>query len=255
MGLSIVSLPVIAISNESTVLSDAQLQAVIPALQKQVTNDFRAFYSIDATLEWLPHGAALTPGWWQIVVLDDPDQAGALGYHELSSQGTPLGKVFAKLGIENKSSWTITISHELLEMLGDPDINLCAQSDDGRIFAYEVCDPVEADNLGYFIDDVLVSDFVTPKWFQPSAFGSVYSFKENIKGPYQIAIDGYISVYDGRSASWHQISGRGRYQMTGDATGDIYCATTLSKVTHPIPVGSRRSRRSLHKSDWQRSAR
>lgn len=231
------SLPVIAISNESTVLTDAQVQAVIPAMQKQVTNDFRAFYSIDATLEWLPHGAALTPGWWQIVIVDDPEQAGALGFHELSSQGTPLGKVFAKLDIENKSSWTVTISHELLEMLGDPDINLCAQSGDGKIYAYEVCDPVEADNLGYLIGDVLVSDFVTPKWFQPSSFGSVYSFKESVNASFQLAKNGYISVYDSRHG-WSQLN-----------------SARASRLVDSPPVGSRRHRRELLKSDWHRSAR
>lgn len=246
------SLPVIAISNESTVLTDAQVQAVIPALQKQVTNDFRAFYGIDATLEWLPHGAALTPGWWQIVVLDDPDQAGALGYHELSSQGTPLSKVFAKLDIENKSSWTVTISHELLEMLGDPDINLCAQSDDGKIYAYEVCDPVESDELGYEIDGVLLSDFVTPKWFQPSAFGNVYSFKEHVSASFQLAKGGYISVFDPKRG-WMQVEDR--LTWINPAMGSLTQAITFYTEETPIPTGSRRSRRSLPRSYWHRSVR
>ena len=57
---------------------------------------------------------------------DNPDQAGALGYHEITSQGTPLGKVFAKLDLQSGASWTVTLSHELLEMLADPWINWCA---------------------------------------------------------------------------------------------------------------------------------
>jgi hypothetical protein len=99
---------------------------------------------------------------FQIVLTDDPDQAGALGYHEMTRNGTPLGKVFAGLDIRSGSSWTVTLSHELLEMLADPWINWCAEGSDGRIYALEVCDAVESDSLGYEIDGVLVSDFIGP---------------------------------------------------------------------------------------------
>ena len=67
-----------------------------------------------------------------------------------------------------EASWTVTLSHELLEMLADPWINWCAQGDDGKIYALEVCDAVEADRMGYEIDGVLVSDFITPSWFEPT---------------------------------------------------------------------------------------
>jgi len=90
------SLPVIAITNASTCLSDVQVETMLPALQKQVSNDFRAYWEIDCTLSFLPHDQTLTEGWWQIVVVDNPDQAGALGYHELTGQGAPLGKNFCQ---------------------------------------------------------------------------------------------------------------------------------------------------------------
>jgi hypothetical protein len=121
------SLPVIAITNASTCLTDSQVEAAIPALQHQVSLDFNAYWDLDCQLSFLPEGEALTPGWWQISVTDDPDQAGALGYHEMTSRGTPLGKVFARLDPQSGASWTVTLSHELLEMLADPWINWCAQ--------------------------------------------------------------------------------------------------------------------------------
>ncbi len=86
------SLPTIAITNESTCLSDAQVQAVIPSLQWQVTQHFNAYWNLDCSLKFLPRTEQLTEGWWQIVVTDDPDQAGALGYHELTNAGAPLGR-------------------------------------------------------------------------------------------------------------------------------------------------------------------
>jgi len=38
----------------------------------------------------------------------------------VTSEGTPLGKVFAGLDLRSASSWTVTLSHELLEILTDP---------------------------------------------------------------------------------------------------------------------------------------
>src|SRR5579872_2857747 len=153
------SLPVIAVTNASTCLTDEQVGAALPALQRQVSADFKAYWEVDCQLVFLPRSEALTAGWWQISVTDNPDQAGALGYHELTSRGTPLGKVFAGLDLRSGASWTVTLSHELLEMLADPWINWCAQGDDGKVYALEVCDAAEADALAYRIDGELVSDF------------------------------------------------------------------------------------------------
>ncbi len=90
-------LPVIAITNVSTCLTDAKVEAVLPALKKQVSDDFKAYWEQECTLSFLPKGQPLTAGWWQIIISDNPDQAGALGYHELTCAGAPLGKVFASL--------------------------------------------------------------------------------------------------------------------------------------------------------------
>ena len=40
-------LPVIAITNASTCLTDSQVEAVLPALQKQVSDDFKAVRQTD----------------------------------------------------------------------------------------------------------------------------------------------------------------------------------------------------------------
>jgi hypothetical protein len=226
------SLPVIAITNASTCLTDAQVEAAIPALQRQVSLDFRAYWDLDCQLILLPKNDALTSGWWQISVIDNPDQAGALGYHELTIHGTPLGKVFAGLDIQSGGSWTVTLSHELLEMLADPWINWCAQGSDGKVYALEVCDAVEADELGYQIDGVLVSDFITPAWFEPTQ-GDRVDFKQRISKPLQLAAGGYISVLNA-GGKWTQIAAKGAVS---------------------IPAGSRRQRRAMPKEGWRRSLR
>ncbi len=80
------------------------IKATLPVLQRQVSQDFKEFWNIDCSLAFLPSDQPLVRGWWQIVIRDNPDQAGALGYHELSRFCTPLGKVFAGLDIKSGSS-------------------------------------------------------------------------------------------------------------------------------------------------------
>lgn len=244
-------LPVIAITNQTTVLTDDQVKAVIPALQRQVTEHYKAYWQQDATLNFIAKGDPLPAGWWELVVIDDPDLAGALGYHDLSSQGTPLGKVFAKLDLESGQSWTVTMSHELLEMLGDPWIYTCAADDSGKVYALEVADAVEADELGYEIDNVLVSDFVTPKWFSDAVEGDRYSFQKHVAKPFELALGGYISVLgpDG----WGQITAErlGAVPLHMLRMHDLSAAGVTYKRA---PEGSRRQRRT-NKLTWRRSER
>ena len=227
-------IPIIAVTNVSTCVTDAEVEAVLPALQKQVSDDFKAYWEQDCTLSFLSKDLPLASAWWQIVITDNPDQAGALGYHELTSLGTPLGKVFAKLDLQSGSSWTVTLSHELLEMLADPWINWCAMGSYSKIYSLEVCDAVEADELGYQIDGVLVSDFVTPAWFEPTCADRL-DFKKQVSKELELARGGYISIFDPTSG-WTQI----------DARGD---------GGPRLMPGSRRQRRKLIRPAWRRSER
>lgn len=228
------TLPVIAITNASTSLTDVQVEAVLAALQKQVSNEFKGYWELDCVVDFVPRTQPLTEGWWQIVVLDNADQAGALGYHELTNQGTPLGKIFAKIDLDSGSSWTVTLSHELLEMLADPWINWCAVGRDSKIYALEVCDAVEADNLGYVIDGVLVSDFVTPAWFEPTCADRL-DFKQHVTKQLELARGGYISIFD-PTAGWTQIDAKG------------------GPGPRILP-GTRRQRRKMIRESWRRSSR
>src|SRR5579864_4698159 len=147
----------ISVINESTVLADADIAPAVAALKKQVTNDFRPVWGVDAELTMIGKTSQPPAGSWWLVILDDSDQAGALGYHDLTSEGLPLGKVFAATDLKFGSNWTVTASHELLEMLADPNINLTvfvqSGSAAGRLYAYEVCDACENDQFGYLIGD------------------------------------------------------------------------------------------------------
>ena len=56
------SLPVIAVTNASTCLSDEQVEAAIPALQQQVSLDFKAYWDLDCQLVCVPKDQALRTG-------------------------------------------------------------------------------------------------------------------------------------------------------------------------------------------------
>src|SRR5690348_1485515 len=90
----------IAILNESTVVTDAEVQSWIPALQTQVTDHFCPAWGFGATLTFVPKSERPPPDAWQIAVLDNSDQAGALGYHDLTADNLPLAKVFAKSDLQ-----------------------------------------------------------------------------------------------------------------------------------------------------------
>ncbi len=239
-----ISVAVINATSDDTVVSDAQAEAVVEALQRQVHDDFAPAWSIDADLTFVPRGGAISKGVWWLSLLDTSDQASALGYHDLTADGLPLGKVFAQTDKINGQSWTCTASHELLEMLADPDIDLWAfphqDATDDRFYAYEVCDPCEADNIGYQIDTTLVSDFVFPAWFEAYHLpGSTQFDRQNkITAPFQIAPGGYALVYDvSTGTGFHQIFG-------GDEPTSSYQRPR---------VGSRRERRILQRAQWLRS--
>ncbi len=222
----------IAVINSSTVVDDEAVLQVIKALQIQVVRDFAPVWGINADLRFITKGSKPTDNEWWLVILDNSDQAGALGYHDLTSQGLPLGKVFAKSDMDYGESWSVTASHELLEMLGDPNINLTVfeeSGNGGRLYAYEVCDACESEKFGYKIGNILVSDFVFPSWFESfQKQGTRFDQQNKITKPFQLLPGGYIGIYD-------ITAGTGWTQLTADK---------LNFRSRP-PVGSRRERRTI----------
>jgi hypothetical protein len=239
----------ISIINRCTLLTDAEVERVVPALQTQVARDFAPIWGVDAKLTFVPHHKRAPRDHWWLVLLNTSDEAGDLGYHDLTNAGLPLGKVFVKSDLDAGDSWTNTISHELIEMLGDPDLTLCAEvmrrDEEGRfigtwLVAYELCDACEADKFGYKIDNVLLSDFVTPQFFETfwREGQAQFDFRNHIKLPLQILEDGYLSVkHESGSRGWQEIGPPKqpcRYQGRPR-------------------VGSRRERRRIPRDQWLNS--
>jgi|HubBroStandDraft_1064217.scaffolds.fasta_scaffold183351_2 hypothetical protein len=238
----------VSIFNDSTLLTDEEVQRVAGALQRQVSEHFAPAWGLGATLTFAPKGKRPAPGTWWLAVLDTADQAGALGYHDATAEGLPMGKVFAKTDLDNHLSWSVTLSHELLEMLVDPDLNLTSFVQDtaktGKLYAYEVCDPVEDDQFGYAIDGVSVSNFVLPAYFQgrSAAKGARLDFGGHLTGAAPTLLSGgHIGEFDvGRATGWTQ--------LTAATEGQPH----RGHLRIPVP-GGRTERRRRPRQEWTMS--
>lgn len=206
----------LSIIDQTHHINPSLLHAAAVALNRQVTVDLPAVWAgITASVSVAPSVKALTPGAWPVFLVKKlPPGEG--GYH-LDKNNQPFAKVIASPGDE---SWTIDASHEIIEMLVDPYGNRMHTSqgiainsgdtdviDGDGVFNYlvEACDPCEANNYGYQINGILVSDFITPNFYDASVTPSTrYSFKGNLTRPRQLLPGGYIS-YQKPDNSWQQI--------------------------------------------------
>lgn len=211
-----VSPQIIGIQNLSTVLSDTDVANATAALQIQLNRDWFPVWGSTASLQFYTRSQIIPNSVWPLYVLDTSDIKGALGYHYETASGRPYGRIFAKDCIKFNSSWSLTLSHELLEMIADPHINLTVfnqySNTGGRLYAFEVCDACENDRYGYKINNILVSDFVWPSWFDAvqTAKGTRYHQTNVMTRPFQILPGGYISVFDVyKSSGWMSMSHTG----------------------------------------------
>jgi hypothetical protein len=182
----------------------SDVSRVSSALQRQATRDFRPFWEVQATVDAFPRLEDVPVGYWPMIVRADIGVPGAAGIH-LDDNGQPFAL------ITMSDSWSLTASHETLEMLADPLGNrvVPGQSphpDQGRVeFLVEVCDPSEAADFGYTVNDILVSDFYSQRYFDPvTTDGTRYSYTGAIKEPRTILSGGYVSWHDLTTNEWWQ---------------------------------------------------
>jgi hypothetical protein len=193
--------PSLILVNETTVLSDEDILPVKDALQIQLSRDLMMYWGKSSWLGFVGRNKPLPtdPSLWFLYLKDNSDEDGALGYHDRTPSGQPVGYSFVKTDIEEGASWSVTLSHELLEMIVDPWTVFASQGlYKGRIVwrALEICDPCEDDSQGYEINGIKVSDFVTPKYFQDDSKVGLYDFKGLINKPGVLLANGYQSIFD-----------------------------------------------------------
>ena len=168
--------PTISVVNFSD-LADDEVQVAIRAVNRQIQEDFAPIWG--AVWDLRLHGSAFdainidslveehVQGEGVLYIVDQSHLPGAAGYHALNGREVPYGFVF----VTDPDDWTVTLSHEALELMIDPTVNVLVPGPDPRpggggntvLHPYEVCDAVE--RTSYLIDGIRVSNFITQQWF------------------------------------------------------------------------------------------
>lgn len=194
----------LALVSEADSITAADVMRVSAALQKQAARDLTPIWEVNATVDAFGKLEDVPLGYWPILIRDNIGFAAA-GIH-LDKDGQPFALVTAG------DDWSLTASHEVLEMLVDPFGNRVVagdspKSDQGRVeFLVEVCDPSEAAEFAYTVNGILVSDFYTPHFFDPiQAPGIRYSFTGALTEPRQVITGGYLSWHEPVSDHWFQL--------------------------------------------------
>ena len=191
----------IAILNQSTLVTDADAQTMTQAVASQVQLDAAPLWDrAPAVLEFCTDASAVPAAAHGIALVDtiQHQPQGVLGFHTENHGGKLWGVVAAKPELDNggqvlTGDWSVSsmLSHEVLEMFIDPNCNLWANDGKGLAYSVEVCDPVEAPS--YTVSGVSVSNFVTPSWFDPLAASAAQFDKlGELTAPFSILKGGYL---------------------------------------------------------------
>ncbi len=194
----------LALVSESDSIDLAEVTRVAAAIDKQATRDFGPIWDVSASVHAFGTLAEVPLGYWPMIVQDDIGFSGAAGIH-LDKDGQPFALITSGPG------WSLTASHETMEMLADPFGNRTIagpsiKPGQGRVeYLVEVSDPSEGEEFAYTVNDIQVSDFYTPHFFDPvEAAGVRYSFTGALTKPRQVLKGGYLSWHEPVSDHWFQ---------------------------------------------------
>lgn len=157
-------------------------------------------------------------GYIPLVVMDDADTPGCLGYHDADPKGRAYGRAFLHM-IPNRTvlrdpsnggeSLAACLTHEFAEIFGDEYANLYA---DGPLYdpqtqrahsmvAVELGDPVQAQAYPITVGttEVDASNFVFPAWFSARCIGRKVDYLSALSMPLAIAPGGYAIVRDAKA--------------------------------------------------------
>jgi hypothetical protein len=204
---------IIGVQNLSMLVSDDEAYAMTLLANRQARDDVApAWGMLPPRVTFVPGTAMPSPGLGLdalIGILDDADQAGDLGWHTEGPGARVYGRVFARPVLENGGnaltdglSVCSVLSHECIEVLGDPACNRWAQSASGTLVAVELADPVESDSYRITIDagaekvTGTVSDFALPGWFDPADDSGKTDHCGLTTAPFEVRATGYVIVMD-----------------------------------------------------------
>jgi hypothetical protein len=187
--------PAIVIIRESTLVSDEDVARAAEACALQIRRDVEPAYGL------LPVDVVFSPdkkapaGSQVVVVFDDEAQVNELGYYDNDPrnndpkvvgirvrrpEGVSYARVFARPSVgedgkvnlfDGPQSLSCSLSHEVVEARLDRCLNRWVMGPEGRVYAFEPCDPCEGQ--AYAVPTrggpVSVANVVLAAWFDPLA--------------------------------------------------------------------------------------
>lgn len=142
-----------------TVIDQAGVRSrALVAAQRAVTAQ-----SLQVRAAWGTPCARFAAGGWPLYL----KHGGGEPRGEHYFYGRPFGLIWTSGA--TVEGWSRDFSHEVVEMLEDPTLDV-RYVHDGSSWQREIADPVE--DLGYRLDGVYVSDFVTPAWYAGASTAS-----------------------------------------------------------------------------------
>jgi hypothetical protein len=237
------------VSLTSDIPSRSVLQAAA-AVQKQITRDFTPFWGLNATVDAFEDLGSVPSDYRPVVLFGDPDEL--LGRVEVAIGERVTAELVDDFERERMSglhlnaftrqpfalvaaneAWSVVLSHEVLEMIADPYGNrlvAAAHPVDPRErvkYLLEICDPCQA--MWYPVNGVPVSDFYTPRYFEPVAVAQTrYSFTGALERPLQILEGGYLSWIDPEDSGLYRLGAGAREP---ELVADL---VQLSRSTAPL---------------------
>ena len=258
----------VALVSLTTDVPTRDLMRVAAAVQKQVTRDFYPLWGVRATVAAFGELADVPSDYHPVVVFGDPHellgrlevQIGDLNTARLNEQfeGGRLGGIHLNAFTRQPfalvlagDGWSVTASHEILEMIADPFGNRLVAAahplDPTERVKYllEVCDPCQT--MWYPVNGVEVSDFYTPRYFDPVHNpAAIYSFTGTLSRPLEILEDGYLSWIDPAGSGLYQLKGgESEPELVADIATLASTSAPLRTVVDGSPISPRLTRLTL----------
>lgn len=205
------------VSNFSSA-TDSEIANWVAAAKIQADRDVAPIWGHSVNFNIIPKGGIPNNGNWQCGFFDNTDQPGDLGWHDAGPNGEPLIKCFVKESERFGESPSITLSHEIIESIGDANANTTVKGFDnnGRpaLLFQELCDMVESNTYtigvipqgGHDPISIQVSDFVTPDWFGETPQAGIFDFLKVLNAPWKLAHGGYEQASYDNGQTWTEIN-------------------------------------------------
>lgn len=207
----------ISVVNRTSCIADREIHRVARAINRQISEDFEPYWAFGGRLRVEGPAGPDTDlaqlkelrGDAILYILDSAARNDVLGYHDQNLAGIPFGFVYLDLCKSVGDEWSTTLSHEALELIGDPQCNLLVQGPDPEdanstvYHFFEMCDAVQAQS--YVIDGVTVSDFVLPHYFtRDEEAGLRNDFCATDLKSFGVSSGGYIGFFDPEKGDYRQ---------------------------------------------------